>query len=253
MAETIVQSVRKALDILDLLIFEDMERNGMTLTSLSQKTGLRPNTLHKLLKTMCQCGYAEQNKHQRYLAGKRCLQIGIINRFQITPSVSEVLHRESHRLCEKTGESVSFYVLDRGDRINYINVQCNHMVKVDYTMLEKDSMYAYPSGKILVSYCKEDELKKIIEKHGYPKERWNGANNARTLWAEIETVRTNGYAKRVSEEGVTSYAMPVFVNDTLLGTIGVYMPTFRWVPETEPKILSAMRETVKTIEQQIKI
>ena len=95
--------------------------------------------------------------------------------------------------------------------------------------------------------------KKIIEKHGYPCARWNGASNAAALDAEICAVRKQGYAKRVSDEGVTSYAMPVFVGDTLLGTVGVYMPTFRWVPETEPKILTAMREFVATVEQQIKL
>lgn len=59
MFEKIVNSVKKALDILDILIFEDIDRRGISLKELSERSGIRPNTLHNILKTMKQCGYEQ--------------------------------------------------------------------------------------------------------------------------------------------------------------------------------------------------
>ena len=79
MSEKIVNSVKKALDILDILIFEDIDRRGISLKELSERSGIRPNTLHNILKTMKQCGFSRKGisrkpgsvcpEKKRYTAG----------------------------------------------------------------------------------------------------------------------------------------------------------------------------------------
>lgn len=244
MEERLVLSVRKAFDILDILVFEDIHNKGVSLTKLSEKTGIKTNTLHNLLKTMIFCGYVQQNENLHYLAGKRCKQMGIINRFQITPEISEVLNAALYKLCNKTGESVSFYVLDNGERINYTNIQSSDIIKVDYTMLEENSIYDYPSGKVLVANCDKNELKEIIKKHGYPNEYWNNASTMEQLEAEIEKAKRLGCLKRVSPDGkVASYAIPVFTGDNkLLGSAGVYMPAYRADEGKEKLIIDELKK-----------
>jgi DNA-binding IclR family transcriptional regulator len=227
--DTLVNSIKKAFDILDILVFEDIHNNGLSLTKLSEKTQIKTNTLHNILKTMIYCGYVEQNSNSHYLAGKRCKQIGIINRFQITPELSTILHTALYGLNTNTNESVAFYVLANGERINYINIQSKDIIKVDYTMLEENSIYEYPSGKILVAFCDKEELKKIIAKHGYPQEYWNNISDAEELEKEIMNIRKSGYINCLSsDKKIVNYAIPAFTSDgKLLGSIGLYIPAFR--------------------------
>lgn len=248
----LVNSIIKALETLDIIIFEDMTSRGLSLTKLSEKMNIKTNTLHNILRTMIHCGYVEQNDKSYYLAGKRVRQIGIINKFQIDPKTSNILNEELHNLCSKTDESVSFYVLDDGDRINYTNIQSNDIIKVDYTMLEENSIYSYPSGKILVAFCSDEELNKIIKKHGYPKELWNGISNKKELTCEIDIVRKQGYLKKISpDKKVTSYAVAVFSHNQLLGSIGVYMPTFRADKQKEKEIISELKKSAENIKIQM--
>ena len=56
MSEVPVKSVKKALDLLSILIFDDPGLKGVKLTDLAQRLKLPANTTHNLLKTMVVCG-----------------------------------------------------------------------------------------------------------------------------------------------------------------------------------------------------
>lgn len=229
----LIASVKKAFDVLDVLIFEDAQGRGMRLNALSERVGIKPNTLHGILQTIVACGYAEQDSRARYHMGKRCRQIGIVNRFRITPETAGKLNHALGRLCDETGESVSFYVLDGGDRIVYANFSSKDIIKVDYTMLEENSMYGYPSGRILVAHATESELDEILQKHGFPGDRWNGICTRSALDAELKQTRDTGLLSRRSADGVASFAVPVFWEGKLLGSVGVYLPSYRCTEEKE--------------------
>ena len=222
--EVQVASVRKAFDLLDILIFEDVDHDGVRLSDLAALTGQNPNTLHAILKTMIKCGYVSQNSKQRYVIGKRCRQIGLVNQLKITPQTAEVLDSQLKLLFDNTGMSVSFYVLSNGERINYSNMPQSRPTRVDYSMLDEKAIYQYPSGKVLVSYCSERDLTRIIRKNGYPESVWGNAADREGLDGLIRTLRQDGWSKRNNEQTKeSSYSLPVFYPDgSLLGALGVY-------------------------------
>jgi DNA-binding IclR family transcriptional regulator len=236
----LILSIKKALDILDILAFQDMDGQGMSLSFLSQEVRIKPNTLHGILKTLVFCGYVEQDEHAVYHIGNRLRQIGIINRFRMMPMTSRKLDDALKQLSTTVGESVSFYVLEEGERINYTNIQSQNIIKVDYTMLEKNSIYDYPSGKILVAYAEEEQLQQILKKHGYPGSHWDGIRTREQLNSAIAEVRQKGYLERIKD--VASFAGPVFSPDgSLLGTVGVYLPAYRLTDEKRDLILEQLR------------
>lgn len=241
--ERMIASVKKAFDLLDVLAFEDLNHRGVRLIQLAERTGQKPNTLRGILKTMIACGYVEQDEHGRYRAGLRCDQIGIVNRFRMSPQTTRVLNERLKMLCDETGESVSFYVLTNGERINYTNYLTRDIIKVDYSMLMENNLYEYPSGRVMVSFCDENELDLIIRKHGYPKKSWANIVNRAQLDAEIAKVRAQVVLFRESEEGVASFACPVFDQERhMVGSAGVYMPLFRLTPEKGQMIRRKLRE-----------
>lgn len=236
-----IASVKKALDVLDILAFEDMEHHGVALAELAARLGQKPNTLHGILKTMVACGYVEQDEHARYRTGRRCEQIGIINQFRMQPDTARKLNQRLLALCDETGESVSFYVLKNGDRINYLNYQTRDIIKVDYSMLEKNSLYEYPSGRVLVAFASETERDQLLSKHGLPKRSWNGIVNRAQLETEMANVRRDRVLTRKTQD-VASFAGPVFhTGGQLLGSVGVYLPIFRLTPQKEQYICEKLQ------------
>ncbi len=224
-SEKFVDSVRKALDLLDILAFEDVEHDGVRLADLSRLTGEKPTTLHAILKTMIKCGYVQQNSKQRYVIGKRCRQMGLVNHLELSPKTAEILYSQLKQLFDQSELSVSFYVLSNGERINYFNMPQKRPTKIDYSMLGEKSIYQYPSGRVLAAYCTPQELKRIIRKNGYPDQMWGGAVDSEGLDLQIHALRQEGWAKRQDEKSLdTSYSVPVLYPDgSFLGALGVYI------------------------------
>ncbi len=237
-----ILSVQKAMLALDILAFQDFSGKGMRLNELARQMQLKPSTLHGILQTLVACGYVEQDENACYHTGKRFQQIWTLNRFRMNPAISMRLEEELHALCERTGESVSFYVLENGERINYNNLLGNFRIKVDYTMLEEHSIYDYPSGKILVAYANETQLKQIVEKHGFPHALWDGISAFGQLREAIARLRAQGYAARCTED-VASVSAPVLLPDgRLLGAIGVYMPVSHYDSAALGRAVSEMQK-----------
>ncbi len=253
MSKTRVESVKKALDILDILVFEDAEHDGVTLTELSKRTGIKPNTLHAILKTMQGSGYVEQNAKLRYMSGKRCRQISLISHNRLSAEDMSVLDNVLMELRDEVDESVSFYMLDRGERINYTNIANDKSRKAESTMLEEKSMYWYPSGRILCAYCSEKELSRIIRRNGYPGEWWDNIETKEQLVIALECIRARGYEKLYSDsDSRASYSIPTFSSDgKLIGALGVYMPLEHKSDEKETLTFSAMKECAEKIKAEI--
>lgn len=240
-ADRPIAAVQKALDVLDVLVFEDPGRAGLRLSELAERLNQKPTTLRGILKTMIDCGYVEQDAHARYRTGKRCEQIGALNRIRMRPAFDRQVSDRLRALCDSLGESVSFYVLSGGERICYLNYKTRDLIQVDYSMLEAHNLYAYPSGRILVAYCSESERAQVLRHHGYPKSHWNGIVNRAQLEAEIARVRAAGVLER-HRSGVASYAAAaLFFDGTLAGSVGVYLPEFRLTAEKEAQIYNELR------------
>ncbi|MBE7042293.1 MAG: hypothetical protein E7399_02230 [Ruminococcaceae bacterium] len=133
--------------------------------------------------------------------------------------------------------------MDKGDRINYANLQSNQVIKIDHSMLVQNSIYEYPSGQILVAYCSEQEREIILKRNGYPNEHWSNISSEAELMKSIEQIRAKQYASKLTEGGeVAAYASPVFDEENrLLGSIGVYLPSFRLTPEKEQMIIENLK------------
>ena len=74
-----VQSVRKAIELLDMIVLEDPTHKGITLTELAGRMGMRLNSTRNILKTMIICDVIAQNEAHAYVPGPKILAIGRLN------------------------------------------------------------------------------------------------------------------------------------------------------------------------------
>ena len=226
-----VQSVKKALTLLDVLLFDDPGREGVSLSTLAQRMGWPLNSTHNLLKSMAECGYVEQNGEGHYRTGPKCLRIGRLN--QMTSAEEGRRIRELVAESAATlGETCVFATLVEGRRIVLATVDGGGMVKIDHAMMQDVNLYNTPTGRVLLAWTDEEERMRTLERNGFPGPFWDGIEDTATLGAALETVRSTEICQMTTQGEVTSFATPVRdESGALLGALGCYAPAFRCGPD----------------------
>lgn len=238
MAEVPVKSVKKALDLLSILIFDDPGLKGVKLSDLAQRLKLPANTTHNLLKTMVVCGYVCQNEAGRYRPGPQCRRIGLINKVEggdFRQKLADVLKRYTAQV----NEAMVFAALHGGKRVVLASSEpASQVIRIDHQMVEGRNIYRLPSGRVLVAFASPEDHRRIIENYGEPDKNWPNHE------LDLKRIRKEGFCTMIPDSvGVNSFALPVIDRKgRLLGALGCYAPAFRSGAVVQRKILNVLRQ-----------
>ncbi len=243
MAEVPVKSVKKALDLLSLLVFEDQEMRGIELGVLAARFGLPPNTAHNLLKTMSVCGYVAQNTAGRYIAGPKSRRLGLLNQVE-NNLFKENLSIIMERYTAEINEAMVFVTLHGGKRVVLIRTEpALQVIRIDQQVVETTSIYEQPTGRVLTAFATPEDYQLIVKNNGPPEKNWPGYER------DIVKIRKERQCLIYPNPNrVNSFAMPVIDSRKhLLGAIGCYSPAFRCGQQLKEKILTVLRQAVMEI------
>ena len=237
-----VQSVKKALDLLDILVFEDIRGEGLGLSDLSRRSGLRPSTAHNLLKSMAACGYVAQNAESKYIAGTKLGEIGKTKTL-VSPKVRDIIVRKLEESVSQLGESLVFAALANGRRISLAQIDAERAIRVVLPMYQELSIYEFATGRTLAAYADEYQLSQIKLSSGMPGEFWGSISTDEALDEARSKIREAGCVvifERKEKELVT-FSRPILdTSERLLGALGCYAPLFRCPPARQKEILEKM-------------
>jgi IclR family transcriptional regulator, acetate operon repressor len=241
-----VQSVARALTLLEIIA----EFGGeAALTHIAAKAGLNVSTCHHLLSTLVAKGYVTRVPERRsYALGARLIYLSHICLRQVD------LPRRAHPFVEKvnsaTGETVHLVVLQGNGVIKLLIREARHPVRVDTGPLDKsDAVHATATGKAILAWLPEDDMRRIISAQGGMKRCTNKTiTDLEVLIDELRTVRRYGVAMDREEflPGVICVAAAIRDrNGTVVGSIGASMPTMRADDEhvrlAKEQVMSAAR------------
>ncbi len=242
MCDVPVKSVKKALALLNILLFEDIEREGISLSKLADRMAIPANSAHNLLKTMVACKYVAQLVDGKYIAGPICGEIGKLNTL-CSPEASELLTTTLLDMNSRVDEAVVFATLIDGQRVIIEGLNANHTVKVSEGLLASHNhLYTTSTGRILVAFASEEELARILVRHGLPGAQWDDINNEQHLMAALDEIRSDGMCVMTSDENeLVAFAYPVRnTAGKLLGALGCYAPIFRCPEKKRKHIIAEM-------------
>ncbi len=236
-----VRSLKKALDLLDLIIEADLCETKATLGNLAKRMNLRANSVHNLLKTMAACGYVEKTGHGIYVQGLKCRQLGRMNRLT-APSFLAVLQARLTELATREGESCLLAVLVNGARVVVSRVQGTQTIQVSHAMIEDRPFFSRATGRILAAIATEDERRQIVARQGMPGALWDDISSEAALKAALDDLRRQGWARVNTAEGdLIGLACPVFgPGGRPWGAMGIYAPAFRSPPKRCARLLKAL-------------
>jgi len=203
----LVKAVFKALELLEIMCKE--KRYGVR--DLSQKIGLTRSTVSRLVATLEQAGYVEQ-EHERgkYRATLKIFALGneVIQHLDIREKAYPLMQQ----LASETEETVNLAVLD-GNQIMYIfKIDSTHLLKSSAPVGSRPPVHCNASGKVILAYLPEDKKKVLL-----PSELQSFTPNTITslseLDAELARVRVNGYAVDSEEWSLNTRALAAPVWD----------------------------------------
>jgi DNA-binding IclR family transcriptional regulator len=247
-----VTSLEKALSILELVL--DQSRD-LSVTEISQKLGMGKGTVHRILSTLKARKFFHQDSNTKmYGLGVRTLEIG-------TASKRERFLRKAMApflmdLYETCKETVNAAVWEYNE-IRYIyRLESEEMLRISTTAGARFPGYCAATGKILLSYFSDEDIRQIYgRKNSLKKRTERSISSVDALIREIEKVRVNKVAIDDEETlvGVYCVAAPILSpNGECVAAISISAPKNRVATKTGERFAKLVSETARKISSSLR-
>ncbi len=226
-----VQSVQRALRLL-LLFGQETREWGVT--ELSRSLQLPKTVVFRLLCTMQELGFVEQNpQSQKYRLGRSVFEIAVVYAGQ-----SDLIGIADHflrSLVAETQRTAQLGVLDGTMNLSLIVVPSPLMVRVNIRPGDRKPAHATATGKVLLAGLTDDAVRRLYPTGTLQVVTPTTLSTVDQLISQLDEIRAQGYSLNCEEstEGITGTASPVrdYQGRTVAG-LSLSWPT-QLVPQSE--------------------
>lgn len=224
-----VASVLKVLSVLETL----SDERGAALATLAHKAMTSKSTTHRLLQTMVDMGYVEQDpESERYSLTLKLFGIAV-RALNAESDLLRVADRGMGRLSRATGESINLGVIDEHDnRVVYVHARPSAFnLSTKSTIGMRNPLHSTSLGKALLAFRADDEIEERIARMDFEASAPNTITDAAQLRDALTVTREKGYAEEIeeSEAGVRCMAVPVLDHlGKSMAAISMSFPLFRF-------------------------
>ncbi|WP_448072866.1 IclR family transcriptional regulator [Georgenia yuyongxinii] len=199
-----VQSVDRAIDLLEIMT--DLGGDA-ALSELASSSGLPLPTIHRLMRTLVLRGYARQLPSRRYTLGPRLIRLGESAGRQLGAGARPHLER----LVRELGESANLAMIDRDMAVYVAQASSNHSMRTFTEVGRRVYCHCTGVGKAVLAQLPEVTVREIVARVGMPPATDRSITGVEALLAEMDKVRSQGYAVDDGEQeiGVRCFAVPV--------------------------------------------
>lgn len=185
-----VQSLTRGLALLEALAAAS---DGSTLTSLTEATGLAPSTAHRLLGSLRDRGFAEQDSGTSlWHIGAKAFSVG--NAFLRGRSYVALARRHMRDLVDRAGETANLAVLDQNGAVYLTQIECDQMMRAFARPGARVPLHCSGVGKALLSALPAAEAESIIKAAGQPRLTEHTLVRPEALRADLDATRRRGFA-----------------------------------------------------------
>ncbi|MFW6381283.1 MAG: IclR family transcriptional regulator [Bacillota bacterium] len=235
MGKNTVKSVVKAMNV-----FEELVNRGkpVTLSLLSKSLGLNISTVHRLLNTLLELGYVEQNEDGLYKLGLRSYKLAdlIYRDFDLR----KLIHPYLEEIVDTCNETTNFVIMEDFQVVYIDQVESTNMVRMFAGQGSHGPAYCTGSGKALLANLEPDKRQQYLKEAELTAYTENTITDTEQLRQELARIREQGYALDLEEmeKGVRCVAAPIFGEEgDLQGAISVSGPCTRITREYLGKTL----------------
>ena len=245
-----IKVLDKTFSILDILLQHD---SSMHMTEISEKLGLYPSTIHRILDTLKYWGYVEQDpKSQKYRLGLKLLALGMAKLHQMdlvreaTPYLKE--------LVNQCNETVHLGVLEEGEVLYLAKEESSQTIRMISYVGKRAPLHCTSLGKVILAYLSAEERKKILGKKVLPSFTENTITDKGELEKKLGKVREQGFAldREENEKDVRCVAAPIKnYQGEVIAAISISSPIFRLDKNRQNNLKKALIDTSEKISKRL--
>jgi len=247
-----IQSVERALDILEELSRIKDKSKGIGVLELSRLLKLKSPTVHNLLKTLVYRDYVEKVKEtNKYRLGANCYNL--VKEELISNKLIKVAEPSILSLNRKINESIVLAVYRQGKRLTLSRVESQQPLKVDVDFSVDYNIYVTATGRILLSQLEDKELKNYVKEYGFPGKKWKGINDFKSLKEELTKIKKEKivFLNKLDAQ-ITVLAVPITgKNKDLNASLGLYLPLIRFKGKHKREVLKGLKDTAEEISSKL--
>lgn len=202
-----VKSLLKAIDILDVL---SQSRGGLSLSTLSERSGYPKSTVHALASTMRDRGLLRQLSDGSYDLGIRLFEYG--SAVSRSFDISSIARPYLESLSAITGANSVITMLDGHYPVSIDYAVSASGVQIMPEIGVKLPLHCTSQGKLMLAYLSDNRVKSILKRTSVRQYTPHTVTDTERLTKIFAEVRNLGYAIEDGEYkvGLRSVSAPVF-------------------------------------------
>lgn len=246
-----VQSVERAFALLELLGNADYH---LGISDISEKSGLPLATAHRLLTTLMNLGYVEQNPEtNKYTLGVRVLQLRGAAIGHLTLGVHAMPIMKA--LMNRVNETVHLALLDEGEVVYIERVEGLHTQGMYTRIGKRTSAHCTALGKVMLAFMPQHLwYDDVIKRRGLKSFSPTTITTEEALMKELDNIRARGYAIDNGETGevVRCVAAPIYdYTDAVVAALSISGPQSQVTVSRVPELSEAVRWASQVISQKL--
>lgn len=237
-----VAAVLKVFTVLEALVEGD--RAG--LAEIAQRAMTTKSTAHRLLHTMQDLGYVEQDENsEKYRLTLKLFSLGARS-LSGQSDILRVADVAMGKLSRATGESINMGVLDGQEQfVTYVHkYDSAYNLAMQSTLGYRNPLHATSLGKALLAWRSEDEIRERIANITFTKPAPRTLTDPDALLENLRLTLAQGYAEEIeeSEAGVRCMATPILDHlGKSVAAISISFPLFRFDEARKSEYVTLLR------------
>ena len=242
-----IQVIHRALDILELVAKDRNKEYG--LGEIASSVNLNHSTCANIIKTLVNRDYLQQSgKKQGYKLGSKAYYL--TGNFSNKKELLKVAVSPMKELRNQLNESCILAIVKDNMRVTLHKELSTHELQVVSNGEEKN-VYLTATGRMILACMSSENRKRFVQKYGLPKEMWPEVRNEDDLTLELNKIREKQFAIHFDGAYIVGVGAPVFKNDEIVASVGVYLPEVRFTYKVQEQIFSEISQTARLIGEEM--
>lgn len=246
-----IELVEKTFNVLEALAEEP---GGASLRSLASRAGLVKSSAFRILFTLKELGYVEQEAHNGdYRLTLKTLILG--RRAAVRPTLANVAQPHLVTARDQTKESTALAEWRRGKAILIQSAEAANLLSLQLQVGDSCALHASALGKAIAAHLPPEELELGLGTGPLPRFTDRTLTTRSQLASELVRVRKNGVAVNDGEtvEGAYFVGAPVFdSNDRVCASVSICAPIARCSPAKRQAMALCVKAAAAAISLDLK-
>jgi DNA-binding IclR family transcriptional regulator len=246
-----VKSLEKGLNLLLLL---GQQKNAMSLDLITQASKLNKTTCFRLLKTLQNLGFVEQEPGSKnYRLGSQVISLGAAATKGLPLRSLALPYMQ--KLKDLTQETVNLSILHGTEIVFIERLEASHIINTHHNVGERLPAYCTCMGKAIMAYLPREKLAPILESIRFEPITAKTIKSREAFMEELKRVRREGLAFNLEEleQGLCAVSAPLLdYSGEAVAALNVAFPLTRHDLEEAlnriaPQVKSAAEEISKIL------